>query len=256
MNCVQAAVPLSCRSMPSVVMRCATSGARGPSQPPPAGAQRCVVEDPPAPAVRSWSRYQSRHIPIRRTSGHSAARRPAARCWTQSADSLPLSISGTTFGNPDHPAWDLSGQEIVHQRRTAAIRHMQKIDARALRKQRHGQVMHRTESGRAIAQLARVRFGKSHELIERSRRHRSVENEDGRHFRERRDGREVFQRIVTKVRIERDIDGEPARVAERQECTVRKPRPSCNAIAPRMASSSAAVSASCVISCRAKRARA
>jgi hypothetical protein len=93
---------------------------------------------------------------------------------------------------------------------------MKNIDAGLISKNRHGQMMDRSDAARTIGDLAGLLFGERNKFGKRARFQLRIGDQDCRHRGERGDRREILDRIVANIRIERGDDRHVTGVAEHQ----------------------------------------
>ena len=97
---------------------------------------------------------------------------------------------------------------------------MDQVEPGGAREGRHRDVRSAAVAARAVVELAGMLAGVVDQLGHRVRRHRWVHHEHVGQPRHHADGREVGDRVVGELRIERRIEGQRADMAEQQRVPV------------------------------------
>ena len=94
------------------------------------------------------------------------------------------------------------------------------IDSSTVGENRHREMVDGSRPGRAVTHLARLCARQRHKFLQCPRRHRRIDNEDGRNGRQCGDGREIANGAVRNIRIDRDADRQGAGIAKHQHMTI------------------------------------
>ena len=109
---------------------------------------------------------------------------------------------------------DVSGDDVVHRRRGAAVVRVSELDAGHVREQLAGEMRRGRNARRADDQLAGLVLGVFDQLGDRMHRQRRIDHQREGDLRRQRDRHEVLARIVGQVLVNRDVGGErPAGVS-------------------------------------------
>jgi hypothetical protein len=100
------------------------------------------------------------------------------------------------------------GDEIVHRRSSAAIRHVHDIDVGHALEQFAGEVVGRTVAGGGEIEFAWLFLRQRDQFLHAVRRHAGIDDQHDGRRRKQRDWSEVLGRIEGKLAIERLVDGE------------------------------------------------
>ena len=106
-----------------------------------------------------------------------------------------------------HLELHLSGQQVGHGGRGAAIRNMRDLDAEAAQQQLHRDVRQRAVAGRGIVQLAGIGLGVGDEALEVRERRRRMAHQQLGHFRHHGDRHEILLGVERQFRLQRRVDG-------------------------------------------------
>ena len=105
----------------------------------------------------------------------------------------------------------LAREHAVHRQVHTLVRHVDQPGAGAQVEELAREVVRGAEAARAEVELARIGARVGDELGQRAGRYRGMRHHDVRHLRHQRDGREVLDRIVVQLGVQRRADRERRR---------------------------------------------